>query len=75
MRLGYSPIGCRVPGLWLETSNPWARALDSAISTRLDSTRLDLTELGAEMTRGPTADIRCGGEERRWMLRTRQLAW
>lgn len=69
MRLGYSPIGCCVPGLGLETSNPWARALDSAISTRLDSTRLDPAELRAGMAGGPTADIGRGGEERRWVLR------
>lgn len=46
MALSYSPIGCCVPGLGLETSNPWARALDSAISTRLDSTRLDPDRAG-----------------------------
>jgi hypothetical protein len=44
VRLGYSPIRCCVPGLGLETSNPCARALDSAISTRLDSTRPDPTD-------------------------------
>lgn len=69
VRLGYSPIGCCVPGLGLETSNPWARALNSAISTRLDSTRLDPAELRAGMAGGPTADIGCSGEERRWVLR------
>lgn len=46
MALGYSPIGCCVPGLGLETSDPLARALNSAISTRLDSTRLEPDRAG-----------------------------
>lgn len=75
MRLVYSPIGCCAPDLGLETSNPCARALDSAISTRLDSTRINPTELRAGAPGGPTADIGYGGEERRWLLRTRQLGW
>lgn len=67
MPLGYSPIGCCVPGVGLETSNPRARALWT-LRSRLGSTRLDSTRpgWGAEMTGGPTPDIGRGGEERRW---------
>lgn len=39
MELRYSPIRRCVPRLGLETSDPRARGLDSAISTRLDSSR------------------------------------
>lgn len=68
MRLGYSPMGCRVPRLGLETSNPCARALDSAISTRLDS-----TGLGLNWQESQRLILGVVGKARRWVLWTRQL--